>query len=86
MTRPSDEYALLIAAASPVDAELAEQVLKGAGIPCLLHGMDRDLAELGAAVHMQISRPDVYVPKTAYDAAVKALQAAWEDFEPAPRD
>lgn len=85
MTAPSEEYALLMAAATQVDADLARQLLEEAGIPCLLHGMDRDLAELGSAIHMQISRPDIYVPRGALDEAVEVLRGAWEDFAPPAR-
>ena len=68
MTAPSEEYSLLIAAATPVDAELAKSLLEAEGIPCLFHAQDRDFAELGEAVHMAISRPDVYVPNAALDS------------------
>ena len=80
MTSPAEEYALLLAAATPVDAALAKDLLAAEGIPCLFHSQDRDLAELGAAVHMTISRPDVYVPKEALDRAVEILREAWEDY------
>jgi len=80
MSKPADEYALLIAAASPVDAELARNLLEQEGIPVLLHALDRDVAELGTAVHMALSRPDVYVPKEALDRAVTIIRGAWEDF------
>ena len=82
MSTPSSEHALLMAAATQVDVNLAQQLLAEAGIPCLIHGMDRDLAELGSAVHMQVSRPDIFVPRTALAQAVEVLRSAWEDFEP----
>lgn len=80
MTTPADDYALLIAAASPVEAELAKNLLAAEGIPCLFHSQDRDLAELGAAVHMTVSRPDVYVPKAALERAVAILRETWDDL------
>lgn len=80
MTSPAEEYALLLAAATAVDAALAKDLLASEGIPCLFHSQDRDLAELGAAVHMTISRPDVYVPKGALERAVEILRGTWEDF------
>ncbi len=86
MTAPSEEYALLMGAATPVDADLARQLLEEAGIPCLLHGMDRDLAELGSAVHMLVSRPDIYVPRAALERAVEVLREAWADFAPPTED
>lgn len=82
MSTPSDDYALLLAAATAVDAELAKELLESEGIPVLFHGLDRDFAELGAAVHLQVSRPDVYVPKTALDSAVEILRRTWADFSP----
>ena len=81
MTSPSEDHALLIPAAQPVTAELAKELLESQGIPVLLHGMDRDLAELGHAVHLQASHPDVYVPKVAFDTAVKILAETWDDFD-----
>jgi len=82
MTTPSEDYALLIAAATAVDAELAKDLLESEGIPCLFHGLDRDFAELGGAVHLQVSHPDVYVPKAAFDRAVEILHKTWGDFAP----
>ena len=67
MTRPSDEYALLLAAPGAVASDLAKNLLEAEGIPCLQHGMDRDTAELAHAVHMGVSRPDLDVPKPAYE-------------------
>jgi|GEM_PF-2564938 len=84
MTTPAEDYALLIAAANPVEAELAKELLESKGIPVLLHGMDRDLAELGAAVHMQASHPDVLVPKSAFEEASRILGETWENFEAPP--
>ncbi len=77
MTRPSDEYALLLAAPSAVDCELAKNLLQAEGIPCLQHGMDRDFAELGHAVHLGVARPDLYVPNGAYERAKALLDEAW---------
>jgi hypothetical protein len=77
MTTPSDDYDLLLAAADATEAKLAQNLLELAGIPSLMHGMDRDFAELGAAVHMAVSRQDLYVPKGALEAAQAVLDAAW---------
>ncbi len=77
MTSPSDEYALLLAAPSATSCQLAKNLLEAAGIPCMQHGMDRDFAELGAAVHMGVARPDLYVPKSAFDQAKALLDEAW---------
>lgn len=80
MSTPADDFALLIPAATAVDAELAKELLESEGIPVLIHGFDRDFAELGGAVHLQVSRPDVYVPKTALASAFEILRRTWADF------
>ena len=77
MSSPSDDYALLLAAPTATEAGLAKNLLAAAGIPCLLHGQDRDFAELGAAVHSTVARPDVFVPKAAYEEAKRLLDEAW---------
>lgn len=77
MTGPREEFALLLAAPHPVRAELARNVLQEAGIPALLHGQDRDFAELGAQVHMALARPDLYVPKAALERARAVLTAVF---------
>ena len=79
MTTPSDEYALLLAAPSATEAGLAKNLLAAEGITCLLHGQDRDFAELGAAVHLSVARPDVFVPKAALAKAKALLDEAWGD-------
>jgi hypothetical protein len=74
---PRSEFALLLAAPDPIEADLARNLLSTAGIPSLLHGQDRDFAELGAAAHMGISRPDLLVPKSALGRARELLAEAW---------
>ncbi|MFT5080680.1 MAG: hypothetical protein ACJAZ8_001155 [Planctomycetota bacterium] len=81
MTKPSDEYELLLAAPNATEAKLAQNLLEVAGIPSLLHGMDRDFAELGEAVHMSVARQDLYVPKGALEAAQTVLDEAWGEQE-----
>jgi len=73
-----DEYDLLLSAPDPVEADLARELLAGKNIPCLVHGQDRDLAELGAAVHMRVARPDLYVPKGQLTRARAVLEEAWD--------
>jgi len=82
MTSPSDDYALLIPCATAVEAELAKDLLASHGIPVLFESMDRDFAEIGYAAHLNISRPEVFVPRAAFDKAVAILKSAWGDFEP----
>lgn len=83
MSGPRTDFALLLEAPNPVQAELARGLLEEAGIPTLLHGQDRDLAELGAAVHMAVSRPDLYVPRPELERARSLLAEA---FGPAGGD
>ena len=77
MTTPSDEYELLLAAPNATEAKLAQNLLETASIPSLLHGMDRDFAELGVALHMSVARQDLYVPKGALEDARAVLDEAW---------
>jgi hypothetical protein len=77
MGAPADGFVRLLEAPDAVEAELARGLLESAGIPALLHGQDRDLAELGAAIHMRISRPDVYVPAAELERARRVLDEAW---------
>lgn len=81
MTNPYDEFALLLAAPNATEAKLAQDLLSGEGIPSMLHGHDRDFAELGEAVHMAVSRQDVLVPKEALARARAVLTAAWGEVE-----
>jgi hypothetical protein len=81
MSTPSEDFALLIPAANAVEAKLSKELLESHGIPVLLHGMDRDMAELGASGNMEASHPDVYVPVAALKEAVKVLSETWENFD-----
>jgi hypothetical protein len=83
MTTPADNYALLLAAPSATEAEMAKNLLAAEGIPCLFHSQDRDFAELGSAVHLSVSRPAVFVPKAALEKAKALLDAAWGTDEEA---
>ena len=68
---------VLLSAPDPVKGELARNLLEGAGIPSMFHGPDRDIAELGTAVHMAFTRPDLLVPASALEQAREILQEAW---------
>jgi hypothetical protein len=81
MSSTRADFALLLAAPDPVEADLAKQLLESEGIPSMLHGQDRDLAELGGASHQGISRPDLLVPKSALERARHVLSEAWGDRE-----
>lgn len=78
MSSPRADFALLLASPDPVEADLAKDLLASEGIPSMLHGQDRDLAEFGAAAHAGISRPDLLVPKSALARAREILSEAWE--------
>ena len=77
MKSPRQEFDLLLEAPDPVEADLARELLASEKIPSLLHGQDRDFAELGAASHATISRPDLYVPKGTLERARAILREAW---------
>ena len=68
---------VLLSAPDPVKGELARGLLEEAGIPSVFHGPDRDIAELGAAVHMAFTRPDLLVPASAVEDAREVLRRAW---------
>jgi hypothetical protein len=78
MSSPSREFAVLLSAPDPVEAEMARDLLARRGIPSMLHGQDRDLAELGHAVHTAVARPDLYVPRAALEPARAALAETWD--------
>ena len=78
MSSTRADFALLLASPDPVEADLARDLLESAGIPSMLHGQDRDFAELGAG-HAGISRPDLLVPKSAFERAREVLIEAWGD-------
>ena len=77
MGTPADGFVRLLEAPDPVEAELARELLESSGIPSMLHGQDRDFAELGQAIHLRISRPDVYVPEADLERARALLAEAW---------
>ncbi len=68
---------VLLSAPDPVKGELARGLLEEAGIPSVFHGPDRDVAELGTAVHMAFTRPDLLVPASALEEARALLKQAW---------
>lgn len=81
----NDDYDLLLAAPNSTEAALAKDLLESAGIPCLLHGRDRDVAELGFATHSVLTSPDLFVPKGLRARAQQVLDDAW-DAEPLADD
>ena len=77
MGRPADDFAAVLRGAHGVESDMARDVLREADIPCLVHGPDFDVAELGTAVHHMVRGRDVYVPRELLERARAALQAAW---------
>lgn len=82
MSNTSD-FDLLLEAVTPTEAEMVKGLLAEAGIPCLVHTGDFDMAEMGKAAHDSVRHPDVYVPKGAGEAAKAILDEAWADRAPA---
>jgi hypothetical protein len=78
MGSPRADFDLLLEAPTSVEADMARELLQRAGIPTYLHGRDRDLAELGAAIHNGLTRPDLFVPKGRRDEAEAVLKSAWD--------
>jgi len=77
MGTPDQDFALLLEAANPEEVEMARGLLAAAGIPCLVHGPDFDVAELGTAAHAAIRYQNVYVPNAAFEQASTILAEAW---------
>ena len=78
MSSPEDRTpVVLLSAPDPVKGELARGLLEEAGIPSMFHGPDRDVAELGTAIHMAFTRPDLLVPASALKDARAILVQAW---------
>lgn len=73
------DYDLVLRAPNAVEASMAKELLESSGIPCFLHGRDRDMAELGAGVHNALTRPDLFVPKGMGERAKKVLDATWSE-------
>jgi hypothetical protein len=78
MSSNSSEFDLLLEAPTSVEADMAREILAQEGIPTFMHGKDRDLAELGAAVHSAYTRPNLFVPKGRRAEAQAILDEAWD--------
>lgn len=77
MDRMDEEFAVLLEDIPGIEADMAKNLLQEAGIPCLLHGQDFDVAELGHAAHSAVRGRTVLVPKTALERARSLLEQAW---------
>lgn len=71
MSSTRDDFALLLEAPDPVEADLVKDLLASEGIPSLLAGQDRVLAGLG---FNSIPRPDLFVPRAALDRAREVIR------------
>ncbi len=85
MGRPRDDHALVIEAADPFAVDLARGLLEEAGIPCLVHGPDFDVGELGVVVHHSVRGANLYVPCGLGERARDVLQAAWGPLDSSGR-
>jgi len=77
MGRPADDFAAVLRGAHGVESDMARDVLREADIPCLVHGPDFDVAELGVAAHGMVRGTNVYVSRALLERARDVLQAAW---------
>jgi len=77
MTTNDDEFALLLESVNKIEADLAQNLLKEAGIPSMTKGPDFDVAELGRSAHDMIRGQDLYVPASALERARAVLEHAW---------
>jgi hypothetical protein len=80
-----DDYDLLLEAPDATEAALAKDLLEEAGIPSLLAGRDRAIADLGSAAHNMLTQPDLFVPKGMRAQAQAVLDRSWST-EPLPED
>ena len=73
------DFALLLAAANKTKLELAQSLLKAAGIPTLIDASDSGAAVgtyLGLGVDFSTTK-DLYVPRSALSRARDVLREAW---------
>jgi hypothetical protein len=77
MSRPREDFGVLLANASPLDTNLAKQLLEERGIPSLIHGPDFDVAGLGVAAHQSVREADLLVTRPALPEALRILTEAW---------
>lgn len=78
MGSPKKDFDLLLEAPEPVEAQMAQNVLEQAGIPSMLHGVDRYFIELGYGTHFSTARPSLFVPRGARERALAVLRETWD--------
>lgn len=74
MKHPNEDLAVAAEGLNGVSLALAKNVLDVAGIPCMVHGPDFDVAELGRAAHDQVRGGVLLVPRTLLARARAALE------------
>jgi putative intracellular protease/amidase len=89
MKRYDEEFAVLLEGINGMQAGMAASLLEDAGIPCMQHGPDFDMAEFGSAAHAMLRGTSLLVPHSALQRAQEELdRAGWgvtldtEDSEP----
>src|SRR5262245_34275350 len=80
-----EDYDLLLEAPDATEAALAKDLLEEAGIPSLLAGRDRAIADFGSAAHNVLTRPNLFVPKGMREQAQAVLDQHWSR-KPLPED
>lgn len=75
MPRYDEEFALLASNLDELEVGMLRSLLEAAAIPCLVHGPDFDIAELGAS-HALLRGRDVLVPPSALERARAVLEEA----------
>lgn len=83
MEEPDQGLAVVADGLNGVSLVLAKNVLEVAGIPCMIHRPDFDVAELGLAAHDQIRGGVLVVPRALLERARAALDEAWGPEGPA---
>jgi hypothetical protein len=78
MSSPGSDFALLLARPQLTELEMARELLASAGIPSLVHGVDRGFAEDVITGQNIVAGPDLYVPRSAIERARSLLDEAWD--------
>jgi len=74
--RYDEEFAVLLEGINAFQADMAAGLLEGAGVPCMQHGPDFDVAELGRAAHAMLRGTSLLVPHSALARAQAILEEA----------
>ncbi len=80
MKKNGDDQAVLLIEPDWIDAQLAQNLLKEAGIPCILRTSNDTPLEFGLEGAPHLKRNDLMVPTALLAEAKAALARAWDDF------